>query len=245
MVTEKPSGDFRTYRISSSDKDNIDPTVSFENKFSGKVIKFGDPEYKKIVEGWDLILEGEDLKSASLIVQGTNDEPEMLFSSSGAGENEQVGAALTLISARKSSRCPRRGKVLSIAAVKDANETLSDNAVIEGTFTTDYVHNLVDLLNGGALPVNMKELSSEKIDATIGSSSMDKMTVAGVIAFGVIAVFLLAYYVFPGVIALIALGLYVLFTLTVLVDGGDLLAGRHRRVHLVRRYGGRCKHPGV
>ncbi len=62
----------------------------------------------------------------------------------------------------------------------------------------------------------MKELSAEKIDATIGSSSMDKMTLAGVIAFGVIAVFLLAYYAFPGVIALIALSLYVLFSLTVL-----------------------------
>src|ERR1019366_2950180 len=112
------------------------------------------------------------------------------------------------------------GKVLSIASVVD-NQVLSSEAVIEGTFSHEYVSTLCNLLNGGALPVAMKELSSEKIDPTIGADSLHKMTAAGLIAFGMIAAFLILYYSFPGVVALLALGLYVLFSLTVLMLTGS------------------------
>lgn len=213
VVTEK--ADYRKYRPIESKTDS-DPSVSFEDKFmpaGSPPIKPGSPEYKAIINGWDLILEGEELQSASNQVNGTREEPMMTFSAQGAEkmrswcqkhENQRENLAAVL-----------DGKVLSIAFVKDG-QILSDNAVIEGNFTHDYVQTLCNLLNGGALPVEMKMLGAEKIDPTIGASSLTKMTSAGEIAFGLIAAFLLLYYAFPGVVALIALLLYVLFTLTVL-----------------------------
>lgn len=106
-------------------------------------------------------------------------------------------------------------KVLSIAGLQD-NTILTDNAVITGTFSPDYVINLCNLLNAGSLPVDLIPISSQKVDATIGVNALEKMVFAGVIAFGIISVFLIGYYAFPGFVAFLALSLYVLFTISVL-----------------------------
>ncbi len=218
VVTE--NAPYRRYR-SVDDKTTADPQVNFESAYAGSTgapIKPENPEYAQIIKGWELILEGEELKSAGSRINGTKEEPEMTFSSQGANkmrtwsqrhENQREAIAAVL-----------DGKVLSLAFVENGT-ILSDNAVITGPgFTHAYVKTLADLLNGGALPVDLKKLSSEKIDPTIGASSLTQMITAGVIAFGLIAAFLLVYYSFPGVVALIALGLYILFSLTVLMLTG-------------------------
>ncbi len=200
------------------------PTVSFRRTSSpDQQIDFRlpngsvNPEYAKVITGWDLVLAGEDLASAEAQPAGNSTQPLMKFSREGSakmeawsrkfyGRGEKIAAVLD-------------GEVLSIAPVqKDA--LLKDNAVITGTFERPYVKQLVDLLNAGALPVKMNELAFEKIDPTIGNFALDKMVTAGLIAFGITALFLLAYYAFPGFVALIALCLYILFTLTVLKLAG-------------------------
>jgi SecD/SecF fusion protein len=191
------------------------PEVSFSrvSASSDSVIKPGTPEYDTMIKTWTPILAGEDLARADVQPAGSYYQPVMQFSISGQekisdwtrrfqNKGPQIAAVLD-------------GKVLSIARLQD-NTILSDNAVITGQFSASYVKRLVDLLNAGSLPVDLKELSSEKVDPTIGKTALDKMVFAGLISFGVIALFLVVYYAFPGVVALIALGLYVLFTLTTL-----------------------------
>jgi SecD/SecF fusion protein len=107
------------------------------------------------------------------------------------------------------------GIVLNIAPLKDG-AVLEGGAYIDGSFDAEYVTRLCDLLNSGALPVDLTETSSAKVDPTIGQGALKQMVTAGAYAFGVITLFLLVYYSFPGFVALIALGLYILFTLTVL-----------------------------
>ena len=210
---------YRPYQAVDENKDPANPTVEFKKSYGGAAaIKYGTPEYASIIKGWDLILEGEDLKTAQSHIDGDKEEPEMLFSTDGAEkmrkwssahENQHEGIAAVL-----------DGRVLSLANVVDG-QILSSEAVIEGNFQHAYVKNLCDLLNGGALPVEMKELSSDKLDPTSGSDSLAKMKTAGTIAFALIAAFLLLYYAFPGMIAVIALALYVLFSLTVLMLTGS------------------------
>jgi SecD/SecF fusion protein len=208
-----PQARSRPYSADDEEKGD-NPSVSFRRTFGNSdVIKFGDPQYADILKGWTLILEGEDLDHAQMNPAGTGYQPEMVFSGSGAekmerwsrqhqGQEEMIAAVLD-------------GRVLSIAHV-NKGDILRDNAVINGQFKTEYVKNLVDLLNAGALPVDLKVLSSERVDPTIGTQALDRMVMAGVVAFSAIAVFMLAYYAFPGLVAVIALALYVLFTLTVL-----------------------------
>ncbi|CAN5627490.1 protein translocase subunit SecDF [soil metagenome] len=192
------------------------PVVDFRRTgdATGKIIKPKDPEYAQIIKGWSLILSGDDLKDAKPQPTGSGGyQPVMTFSTKGAAKmedwtrrNQNVGAMIASV---------LDGKVLSVAALQD-NTVLSDNAVITGEFSAAYVKSLTDLLEQGALPVDLKELSSEKVDPTIGSQALDRMVKAGAISLGVILVFLLAYYALPGVVAAVGLGLYILFTLAAL-----------------------------
>lgn len=192
------------------------PIVSFvrKNDPTNRIIRFGDPEYADIIKGWGTpIISGDELQSAEAMPRGDSTIPVMNFSDKGSqsmeawsrkyeDSGEYIAAVLD-------------GKVLSIAPLAD-NTVLRDSAQIEGTFKPDYVKKLTDLLNAGSLPVDLHELTSTKVDPTIGAQALNKIVMAGIAAFVVISLFMLVYYAFPGLVAVIALSLYVLFTLTVL-----------------------------
>ena len=203
----------RLYTAIDDDKNGV-PNVNFASTIGGgKEYKYGDPEYARIIQGWQLILEGQDLESASVETHGTGYEPLMRFSREGAAKMERWSRMYA--GKEENLAAVLDGHVISISPV-ERSAILSDNAVINGTFTADYVKQFTDLLNAGALPVDLKLLSSQHEDATIGLQALDKIVTAGVIAFAAISVFMLAYYAFPGFVAVIALSLYVLFTLAVL-----------------------------
>lgn len=189
------------------------PAYTFYRRGSDDEIKPGTPEYKTMIAGWDLILKGDDLIRAEAQPFGDSYIPTMQFSREGARKLEEW--------TRRNQRTqPQLAAVLDdvvigIAPLK-ANTVLRDNAVIEGEFPKEYVIQLKELLNSGSLPVSLTMTSSQKVDPTIGKQALDKIIVAGVISFALIAAFLIVYYAFPGFVALIALGLYVLFTLTVM-----------------------------
>ena len=199
--------------IAVDDKDTGAVGVNFQEKITGKLIKPSDPEYADIIKGWDPILAGDELTSAEPENVGGNYDPSLHFSPAGAKKMDEWSRAH--VNKREMLASVLDGKVLSIAGVKD-NTVLSDNAVIEGKFPDGYVTNLCNLLNSGALPVSLNLLGSQSLDPTLGALALQKIEVAGVIAFGIIAVFLIGYYAFPGFVAVVALSLYVLFTLTVL-----------------------------
>jgi SecD/SecF fusion protein len=205
---------FRTYRELNRDDSSSNPSVDFENTITHQTLKYGDPEYQKMIDGWELLVTGDQLTNAQAQPLGNGTyQPEISFTSEGGdalrkwseryrGKGEQVAFVLD-------------GHVLQIAPVKE-NATLGEQIVVEGQFKPSYVTGLCSLLNAGALPVDLTLLSSEKVDPTIGQSALSQMVKAGLIAFGVISLFLIVYYAFPGVVAFFALMLYVLFTLTVL-----------------------------
>ncbi|HWA82528.1 MAG TPA: hypothetical protein VG820_03780, partial [Fimbriimonadaceae bacterium] len=209
-TTQHPSAPY----IDKQGDDPNDPTEEFIKQSTGKVIKFGDPEYDKIIKGWTEILSGPDLLKADSRPVGDNTYiPTMIFSPAGAAKMSawstkyyNTGEKLAYV---------LDGKVLNVAPLAP-NAHISDQAEITGSFSADYVRNLKDLLNAGSLPVDLKALSYETVDPTIGNQALGQIIFAGAIAFGVVAVFLIAYYAFPGIVAAIALSLYVLFTLSVL-----------------------------
>ena len=189
--------------------------VSFTHTIDNKLIKPGTPEYLAMIKGWQLIAKGDDLVKATMEPVGASGEyqPLMYFKPDAAKRwtdwsninnhrGENIAAVLD-------------GTVISIAPIKDG-AVLGDNIETEGHFSTEYVRNLVDLLNSGALPVSLHILSASKVDSTIGQNALNMIFTAGVVASVAIILFMLVYYVFPGFIAVLALGLYILFTLTAL-----------------------------
>ncbi|MBX3118791.1 MAG: protein translocase subunit SecD [Fimbriimonadaceae bacterium] len=206
----------RPYTEGSRYDDKGAPYVSFTKRSNPeKELKPGDPEYTEMIKGWgDPIVSGEDIIDARPEIQGGNKfVPLMRYSDAGSRKMEQWSRRFT--EREENVAIVLDGKVLSIAPLQ-RGAILRDNSIITGDFSTEYVRTLTDLVKSGSLPVDLSEIRSEKVDPTIGKAALDQILKAGVIAFAIIAVFVVVYYVFPGIVALVALLLYVLFTMTTL-----------------------------
>ncbi len=88
--------------------------------------------------------------------------------------------------------------------------------IIEGNFTTQEARDLKLLLNAGALPVPLEIDTNRTISPTLGSDSIARSLRAALIGFALVLVFMIVYYKIPGVLACVALTVYVLLLLAVL-----------------------------
>lgn len=95
------------------------------------------------------------------------------------------------------------------------SEILNGQAVITGNFTLAEANALVKRFNEGALPVPITLVSQQSIDASLGKTALDMSVRAGAIGLLAVAVFMVFFYRFLGVIAVIALLLYTAMLLAV------------------------------
>lgn len=155
-------------------------------------------------------LTGSDLQQTAVTFDQNSSKP-------------QVQLTFTSAGAKKFADITRRnvGKIVAIALDNQVieaprvNDVISTgNAVITGSFTLDQAKSLQVQLNAGALPVSLSVLQQQAIGATLGTSSLQKSLIAGILGFIVIVVFMCVLYGRLGVLASIALGLYTLIVLS-------------------------------
>jgi len=85
-------------------------------------------------------------------------------------------------------------------------------AQISGGFTsiTD-AQDLATVLQIGALPINLKLISQSEVSATLGEQALDQGLRAGIIGLLLVIAFLIAYYRFLGLVAVLGLAVYAVF----------------------------------
>ncbi len=88
-------------------------------------------------------------------------------------------------------------------------------AVITGKFSIEEAKTLVTRLNAGALPVPIALVSQESIGASLGAESLASSLRAGIFGLLLVVVFMILFYRLPGVVAVAALGVYVVIVLGV------------------------------
>ncbi len=98
------------------------------------------------------------------------------------------------------------GQLLEAPSIRE--EIDAGEAVITGNFTPDQAKQVVRDLNYGALPMPVSLLSTETIGATLGEEAVAANVKAGVYAFIIIGVFLIAWYGLQGLVAVLALFIY-------------------------------------
>ena len=89
--------------------------------------------------------------------------------------------------------------------------TGGNGAQITGGFTQQSASDLATQLRDGALPISLKQISTQQISASLGKQALNQGLVAGIAGLIVVAIFLLLYYRVLGLIAvggLVAYGLY-------------------------------------
>ncbi|MBV9349220.1 MAG: protein translocase subunit SecD [Patescibacteria group bacterium] len=88
-------------------------------------------------------------------------------------------------------------------------------ATITGSFTPQEAADLVRNLNFGALPVPISLESSQSVGASLGAQALQESVIAGLWGFVLVALFLLFWYRLPGLIAVVALCIYVALSLAI------------------------------
>ncbi|MBO1626393.1 protein translocase subunit SecDF [Bacillus cereus] len=105
-------------------------------------------------------------------------------------------------------------KYLSAATVSQVFNQ-AEVSIVGGNFTVESAKQLSDLLNAGALPVDLKEMYSTSVGAKFGEQALQQTIFASVIGIAIIFLFMLVFYRLPGLVAVIMLGLYIFITLLV------------------------------
>lgn len=78
-------------------------------------------------------------------------------------------------------------------------------------------------LRAGALPASLQQLEERTVGPTLGSDSVKKGQLAGLIGCGLVVLFMIGYYGFLGLVASFALGLNILLILSILSTLGATL----------------------
>lgn len=104
-----------------------------------------------------------------------------------------------------------------VISYPQASQAISGGrAQITGKFTADEVTNLSVLIRGGSLPVGLEEVETSVIGPSLGIDSLKNSVIAGVIGIGLIMLFMLFAYWAMGLVADVALALYILLTFWIL-----------------------------
>lgn len=152
----------------------------------------------------DIVLTGADLKSGD---PGTNQYGEPVvnieFKTEGARKfrdvtTRMVGKPLAII---------LDGKIISAPNVREP--ITSGRAQISGDFSVQEMRDLVIKLKAGALPVPVEIISKKTIGPTLGRDSLVKSRQAGIIGFGLVVLYMILFYQLPGLMAGLALVMYV------------------------------------
>lgn len=113
---------------------------------------------------------------------------------------------------------------LSAPYVKEA---FASDVVIEGNFTKESATKLVELINSGALPTKLEELSSKSVEASFGENALNRTLFAGILGIVAVLLIMIAIYRFSGFIASFSIIIYTIGSLYIfyLIDGVLTLPG--------------------
>jgi len=177
-----------------------------------KEVSIASPEAEPTF--FDTDLTGSDLKSAT--VQFNQGQSASLGQPVVAIEFNPAGASKFAALTKKNTGQPLAifldDQLLTAPVVQE--EITDGLAVISGDFTVEGANSLAIQLTAGALPVPIKILYQKNIGATLGSESVLKSLLAGIIGLVTIWLFMFALYGKRGLVANIALTFYVLISLS-------------------------------
>lgn len=107
------------------------------------------------------------------------------------------------------------------------DRAFASDVIIQGNFTKEEATYLVELINSGALPTKLTEISSRTVEASFGSDSLNKTLIAGIIGIALVIILMTVIYRFSGLIAGFGLILYTFtsFGIFYLINGVLTLPG--------------------
>ncbi len=86
----------------------------------------------------------------------------------------------------------------------------------QGGFPKEEAQPVVDILNAGALPVDIEIIEESSVGPLLGKASLEKSVTAGLVGIAIVMLFMLVWYRLPGLFANVALLIYAILLFAVL-----------------------------
>jgi len=210
MIGQTPFLEFREQKP----QEEVDKIIAKQKELEGKSFE----EAQKIPD-WQLAFEepftptqltGRYLKKAELTFDQTTTKPMVAIEFDDQGA--EMFKELTTKNVGKPLAIYIDNQLISSPVVQEAIE--GGKAQISGNFDIETARELARNLNAGALPVPIKLISQETIGPSLGQDSLDKSLKAGMIGFALVIIFMVIFYRLPGVLASLALVIYIALSLS-------------------------------
>jgi len=202
----------RRYQVEVEPNPTGSKTVSFLDEAGREV-----PEKEVIAES-PVIVRGDQLEPNSRVAYDSAGFPMVAFQFKPAGADAfwkftrtHRGQYLAIV---------LDNTIISAPVVKAA---IKARGVIEGIGSTREATQLSVLLNAGALPIPLDVEENRTVSATLGKDSLVRSLWAGLVGLTLVLIFMVAYYRLPGLLADLALLIYILLVLAVLKLFGNTL----------------------
>ncbi|MEO6991774.1 MAG: protein translocase subunit SecD [Candidatus Baltobacteraceae bacterium] len=111
-------------------------------------------------------------------------------------------------------------KFVSAATIQGV---ITSDGEIHGQFSEEEVVRVSNELNAGALPVPVTIIENDTVGAILGASDLQKSLYAALVGLGLVLIFMVLWYRVPGLLADIALVVYVLMLLGLLASAKAVL----------------------
>ena len=170
-------------------------------------------------EADNVIIEGAMVKNAQA-AQDENGRPCVSFELN--DEGAKLFAEGTAANLGKTISIELDGEVISAPTV---NSVISggQGQITSSSFTAEEAKTLANLILSGALPLNLSQLEVSAISATLGDTALDRALMAGIIGVALVMLFMLIRYRLCGLVADIALTIYIMIVVLLLALTGAQL----------------------
>ena len=184
---------------------------NIEFLWSGAPVSAGVNQYRMLyVVEEKPIITGENLVDATAAIDPLTNGPIVRFELDRAGGRKfggetarHIGDFMAIVLDR---RVQGRPPVIQGRIDRSGQITLGNRSLQEA-------QDLALTLRAGALPVPLKVVEERQVGASLGEDSIHGGVVAGIVGTALVILIMLGYYAVSGLLAVAALGFYVLFTL--------------------------------
>ncbi len=172
-------------------------------------LEFVDPD-------GNVILTGEHVEDAQAVTQQSSSGiQQWVVSLKFDEEGTQLFADATEQFLNQTIEIQLDGETISAPTVN--TQITNGEAVIEGMQDMDEASNLAELIRGGALPLKLTAVETSTVGPTLGQDALNQSIFASAIGVLAVLIFMLVFYRGLGLIADIALMIYVMIDLWLMV----------------------------
>ena len=192
--------------FNSEDGKGADPNMISEVLGKAAKLEFKGPDGVVILDGDDVVSAKailDDKSQAVVAFELTNDASNIFADATSKFLGQTIGIFIDGIEISS----PTVNSIIT-----------GGSGIIEGSFTPESARDLAIQIESGALPLEIHEIEQRSISATLGVDALSKSIMAGAIGIAILFLFMIIYYRVPGIVATLALIVY-MFVMLLLLAG--------------------------